>query len=139
MKSIKFSENELEFLKNHYELELADAENYVSEIKNILTKLNKLEKPVIAEKAGKKTGKKRGRPKKEQKAVEEIPAPVKEASVKAPKEDIVKSKTSKPKTKKKVTKKPSPKKKAIKPRKAQTAKVVKKAVPENPPVETSVS
>ncbi len=38
MKTIKFSENELEFLKNHYELELIEAENYIAEIKNILQK-----------------------------------------------------------------------------------------------------
>jgi len=38
MKSIKFSDSELEFLKNHYEFELVGAENYISEIKNILSK-----------------------------------------------------------------------------------------------------
>ena len=69
MKSIKFSESELEFLQNHYELELLDAENYVGEIKNILKKLGTIEKEkeVTGEKTSRNTGKKRGRPKKTQK------------------------------------------------------------------------
>jgi hypothetical protein len=67
MKSIKFSESELEFLLNHYELELLDAENYIGEIKNILKKLGKIEKESTKEKPIKKTGKQRGRPKKVQK------------------------------------------------------------------------
>ena len=49
MKTIKFSDSELEFLQNHYELELADAENYVGEIKNILTKLGVIEKEITKE------------------------------------------------------------------------------------------
>jgi len=73
MKSIKFNASELEFLKNHYELELVDAENYIGEIKNILKKLGVSEKnipetttqkPVDKQKKGK-----RGRPKK---VIEEI-------------------------------------------------------------------
>lgn len=138
MKSIKFSENELEFLKNHYELELADAENYVSEIKNILAKLNKLEKPVIVEKTGKKTGKKRGRPRKETKASEELPAPVKEAVVKTVKEKPGKEKTIKSKVKE-APKKVSSKKKTVKKRKPAPKKVVKKQIPVAPPAETPIS
>jgi len=64
MKSIKFNESELEFLKNHYELELVEAENYIAEIRNILKKLGVIIKDEAAEKHV-KTGKKRGRPKKE--------------------------------------------------------------------------
>lgn len=56
MKAIKFSETELEFLKNHYELELADAENYISEIKNILKKLGKEIKAADADKPKKRRG-----------------------------------------------------------------------------------
>ena len=82
MKSIKFSESELEFLQNHYELELLDAENYVGEIKNILKKLGTIEKEITIEKPAKNTGKKRGRPAKKQK-VEAEAAPT--ASVKATK------------------------------------------------------
>jgi len=60
MKSIKFSESELEFLKNHYELELIEAESYISEIKNILKKLGAEIKAAEPEKPRKK----RGRPRK---------------------------------------------------------------------------
>ena len=76
MKSIKFSASELEFLQNHYELELTDAENYVTEIKNILKKLGVIKKEeTAAEKPAKTTGRKRGRPRKDQSA------PVAEAGV----------------------------------------------------------
>jgi hypothetical protein len=68
MKTIKFSETEIEFLRNHYELELLDAEKYISEIKNILKKLGVIEKEMIQENALKTVSKKRGRPKKEKKA-----------------------------------------------------------------------
>jgi len=67
MKSIRFSESELEFLKNHYELELVEAENYISEIKNILSKLGVLAKEPIQEKPNSKVRKKRGRPRKSEK------------------------------------------------------------------------
>lgn len=82
MKSIKFSESELEFLQTNYELELLDAENYVAEIKNILKKLGKIEKEIIKEKPVKKTEKKRGRPKKTKKAPAEVTASVKSTPVK---------------------------------------------------------
>lgn len=79
MKAIKFSESELEFLQNHYELELSDAENYVVEIKNILKKLGVSDTEITKEKPAKSTGKKRGRPKKEKNINDEVttPAPVK--------------------------------------------------------------
>ena len=66
MKSIKFSASELEFLQNHYELELTEAENYISEIKNILKKLGVAETESVKEKPAKTQGKKRGRPRKEE-------------------------------------------------------------------------
>lgn len=73
MKTIKFNSNELEFLRNHYEMELADAENYVLEIKNLLKKFTTDEKPVTVEKSPKKSSGKRGRPKKEEKQSEVLP------------------------------------------------------------------
>jgi len=78
MKAIKFSESEMDFLKNHYELELLDAENYVGEIKNILKKLGVIEKEITKEKPVKVPGRKRGRPRKERPAEVEgtTPAPV---------------------------------------------------------------
>lgn len=68
MKTIKFSETEIEFLKNHYELELLDAEKYISEIRNILKKLGVIEKEMTREAPARTAAKKRGRPKKEKKA-----------------------------------------------------------------------
>jgi len=64
MKSIRFSEDELEFLRNHYEFELAEAENYVKDIQTILIKLGAINKTTVVEKPLKPKGKKRGRPKK---------------------------------------------------------------------------
>ncbi len=75
MKAIKFTEAELDFLQNHYELELLDAENYVGEIKNILKKLGVIEREIAKEKPVKKPVKKAGRPKKEKKATAETVAP----------------------------------------------------------------
>ncbi|MEI7896096.1 MAG: hypothetical protein WCJ26_03610 [bacterium] len=104
MKSIKFSDAELEFLQNHYELELMDAENYVGEIKNILKKLGAIEQEVAKEKPAVKSGKKAGRPKQEKKvAAEKVVAP----EVKA-------------------TKKPTPKKAAKKAPKAAKKAATKK-------------
>ena len=59
MPSIKFTEIELGFLRNHYEQELIDAEMYVAEVRRILTKLGKSEQEVPAERPAKK---RRGRP-----------------------------------------------------------------------------
>jgi hypothetical protein len=88
MKAIKFSESELEFLQNHYELELLDAENYVHEIKNILKKLGVIEKEIIKEKPAKKapkakTTKKALKAKTAKKAViKKAPKPVTDNSIK---------------------------------------------------------
>ncbi len=91
MKTIKFSESELEFLQTHYELELSDAENYVGEIKNILKKLGVFEKEVAKEKPAKKSGKKPGRPKREKEtAIAITPTPVAKAEKKPTPEKVVK-------------------------------------------------
>jgi hypothetical protein len=42
MRSIKFTEAELEFLKGQYELELIEAEKYIGEIRNLLKKLGSI-------------------------------------------------------------------------------------------------
>jgi hypothetical protein len=60
MKSIRFSPNELEFLRDHYEFELLEAEKYVEELKQILRKLGAEVKPEV----GEEVKKKRGRPRK---------------------------------------------------------------------------
>lgn len=103
MKSIKFNESELEFLQNHYELELSDAENYVGEIKNILKKLGVIGKEIAKEKPVKSTGKKPGRPKKDKKtpADNAIPAPSRQTKKVTPKK-VVKRKV-KPAKKTKLT------------------------------------
>jgi hypothetical protein len=71
MKSIKFSEHEIEMLISNYQMELGEALDYIEQIKGMLEKLGapvqeKIEK--IKEKKEKKTGKKRG-PKPSQKPV----------------------------------------------------------------------
>jgi len=74
MRSIKFTEAELEFLVGQYELELTEAEKYIGEIKNILKKLGVISKDIsVKNEISKK--RKRGRP---AKAVisETKPAPV---------------------------------------------------------------
>lgn len=51
MKSIKFSDKELDFVRKQYQFELAEAENYVQDIKNLLLKLGKVKSlPITAEK-----------------------------------------------------------------------------------------
>ena len=89
MPSIKFSETELGFLRNHYEQELMDAEMYVAEIRKILSKLGKSEAETIVAAPEKK---RRGRPAKKTKTVKDT----KEAAAK-PKR---KAKTRKPRAKK---------------------------------------
>jgi hypothetical protein len=124
MKAIKFSESELEFLQDHYELELLDAENYVGEIKNILKKLGAIEEVIVPEKPVKKAGKKPGRPKTEKKAVAEKPVVVKAVAAKvtekAPKaaKKVAKVKTVKAPVAKPVKKSP---KKVVKASKSQTS------------------
>jgi hypothetical protein len=126
MKSIRFSESELEFLKNHYELELVEAENYITEIRNILSKLGVLAREVKADKPA-KAGKKRGRPKKKE------VAPVAEA---APEPKKAKKKVRRRKAKKaapkKVVVKKAPVKKAA-PKKAAPPKIAEKKAPEVKP------
>lgn len=41
MKTIKLSETDLNFIRNHYEAELSDAETYIKQVKEILNKLGK--------------------------------------------------------------------------------------------------
>lgn len=106
MKSIRFSEDELEFLRNHYEFELAEAENYVEDIKSILKKLGSLKKEVIAEKPAKVKGKKRGRPK-ALKPAEVAPVVIKQ--------EVKRADTAK--------KKPATKKKKVATKKKSTAQI----------------
>lgn len=62
MKTITFTEQELEFLRDQYQFELEEAENYVESIKSILLKFGKV-KPVISPVSAitEKNGGKRGR------------------------------------------------------------------------------
>jgi len=113
MKTIKFSDNELEFLRNHYELELMEAENYIAEIKNILKKLGAELKAEIPETPKKK----RGRPRK---VKDEGTAMDKGSGKKADVKVVVKKERKKPG--------PKPKKKKITPKKKVAKKVAKKVV-----------
>ena len=121
MPSIKFSDIELGFLRNHYEQELIDAEMYVAEIRRILSKFGRSEPETGAEKPVKK---RRGRPSKKAQAAAEVKAAVakkpgkKKAKKVRRKKAVVAKSVAAPKT---------PAKKAAK-------KVVKKAVK---PVELS--
>lgn len=66
MKSIKFTDQELEFLITQYQLELVEAEKYVQEVKNLLVKLGV--KPVSSESVPAtkvKRGRKKAEPPKE--------------------------------------------------------------------------
>ena len=101
MKSIKFNDSEIEFLISHYEQELVEVENYLSDLKNLLKKLGAKEKKsvepaaVAAEPKTKKTRKgKPGRPPKVK--TEEAAAPV--VAEKKPKAKT-KAKTGRTKTK----------------------------------------
>ena len=61
MKSIEFTDQELEFLRDQYQMELEEAENYVKSIKSVLVKLgNPKPKKVVepVEKQPKKRGRK---------------------------------------------------------------------------------
>ena len=117
MKSIKFNDSEIEFLITHYEQELVEVENYLSDLKNLLKKLGAKEKKSVepaaatAEPKTKKTGKgKPGRPPKVK--TEEAPVPVvaeKKPKTKA-KAGRTKTKATAKKTRqnKKTTKAPAP-------------------------------
>jgi hypothetical protein len=63
MKAIKFSENELEFIRNHYEGELEEAQKYIEHVKEILAKIGGIQKDSQNYTSDKeiKVGKKRGR------------------------------------------------------------------------------
>jgi hypothetical protein len=122
MPSIKFTEIELGFLRNHYEQELIDAEMYVAEIRKILAKFGTSETETPAEKPAKK---RRGRPAKNAKpATEKKPVVLKEPKKKkARKARRKKAKVAKStvapkavvkKTAKKTVKKAAPKKPAVK-------------------------
>jgi adenylate kinase len=76
MPSIKFTEIELGFLRNHYEQELIDAEMYVAEIRRILSKFGRSEPEMSAEKPLKK---RRGRPSKKAQNASEVKAAVAKA------------------------------------------------------------
>ena len=88
MPSIKFSETELGFLREHYEQELMEAEMYVAEIRKILSKLGRVEKETVTVAPEKK---RRGRPAKNPKPVK-VEKPVAKKAVKKAKK---KSKTRK--------------------------------------------
>jgi hypothetical protein len=126
MPSIKFTEIELGFLRNHYEQELIDAEMYVAEIRKILSKFGKTEKETLTSTTQKK---RRGRPAKNaQPAAEESAVAImaekkargrkprrkkaKTAKVKAVKKDSAKKAVVKKRAKKVVPKKAAVKKPA---------------------------
>ena len=96
MKSIKFSDQELEFLRNQYQLELVEAEKYVTEIRNLLSKFG--DKPVKTEPVQEKKSQ-RGRKKAE---------PPKEAPVKKGKRGRKPKVQSLPETTEKTEKKSKP-------------------------------
>ena len=88
MRSIKFTEAELEFLVGQYELELIEAEKYVGEITNILNKLGVISKGISGKNELKK---KRGRGRPAKTGVTESKAVVTEKS-----EELSKKKKGKP-------------------------------------------
>ncbi|MCX6281435.1 MAG: hypothetical protein NTU51_05695 [Bacteroidetes bacterium] len=154
MRSIKFTEAELEFLVGQYKLELIEAEKYIGEIQNILKKLGVISKDISVKNENKpKRG--RGRPAKATKhenrvsAVKETPEPKKKKAGKpgrpkkrGPKKETnraakpalkpIESKLTAVKTEKQ---KPAPKKakKKAKPAKPSAVKTVKKVVPKAVP------
>lgn len=70
MKSIKFTEQELEFLRTQYQLELVEAEKYVTEIKNLLSKFgDKSVKTEPVQEKNSNKGRKKVAPKKEAPAI----------------------------------------------------------------------
>ena len=115
MKSIKFNDSEIEFLISHYEQELVEVENYLSDLKSLLKKLGAKEKKSVepaaatAEPKTKKTGKgKPGRPPKVK--TEEAPVPVVAENKPKTKAGRTKTKATAKKTRqnKKTTKAPAP-------------------------------
>jgi hypothetical protein len=61
MKTIKLTETDLHFIRNHYEAELADAETYIKQVKEILKKLGK--NPIIEDVIVKEVKKRGPKPK----------------------------------------------------------------------------
>ena len=115
MKSIKFNDSEIEFLISHYEQELVEVENYLTDLKNLLKKLGAKEKKSVepaaatAEPKTKKTGKgKPGRPPKVK--TEEAPVPVVAENKPKTKTGRTKTKATAKKTRqnKKTAKTPAP-------------------------------
>jgi len=151
MKSIKFNDSEVEFLINHYELELLDAENYIADLKNILKKLGSKEKyaieptpissdkkekkakpgrprknkPVSRETPVKKEKGKRGRPKK---IAVEVPAPLSETKTVAPVKEIKAKKTRAKKTVRKTAPKKTIHKTPVKPAPVETTVPVNESI-----------
>jgi len=106
MRSIKFSQSELDFLKSHYEQELNEVEKYAEEIKGMLKKLGAKSAPAASEKPEKKKTGRRGRPRKV--VAEPVVAPAaKKEKVKKPAKRTVKKTAVK--NAKKSGKKPAPK------------------------------
>jgi hypothetical protein len=68
MKSIKFTDDELDFLRTQYQLELVEAEKYVQEVKNLLEKLGV---PTTEDETPAK--RKPGRKRKQAQPIEEVP------------------------------------------------------------------
>jgi len=138
-KSIKFSDNELGFLRSHYEQELIDAEMYVGEIRRILSKLGHIQKETgPVEVTGKR---RRGRPagaknKKTKAKAEAKATPKAEPAVVA----VEKKKPGpKPKAKKAVAKKTAPKPKVKKVAKKKAPLRKPAAVKSAPKVEAPVA
>jgi len=123
MKTIKFTDKEIDFLRDQYEMELEEAENYIESIKNILDKLGSPEPKKVIKPIEKST-KKRGR---KPKVVKE--AVVTDVIKKQRKSRVVKAqplKQEEPKVENIIT--PVPIKKTRKPRVAKT-KTVKQEKP----------
>ena len=154
MKSIEFTDQELDFLRKQYLMELEEAENYVKSIKSVLVKLGSPKPKKVAEPIG-KIPKKRGRKPKvvnEQVLVKPIKKERKQRKdkgkgrrkgVKLVKPEVQSKAPVVPATESKLPKKIVPKKKAKKKRNLKSKRVVlaplskplkKKPVVETPPL-----
>jgi hypothetical protein len=108
---MRFSKQEIEFLKDHCELELIEAENYITDLKNILRKLGS---EMVVQQSEKPAGKRRGRPKKKEQPNEKAeaviapPAPEKPLRKKPGPKPKKKKTTRKPRTAVKIVKEPVP-------------------------------
>jgi hypothetical protein len=108
MKSIKFTEQELDFLRTQYQLELVEAEKYVQEVKSLLKKLG-----VPSTKDDTPEKRKPGRKKKQAPSKEEAPIKTgkrgRKPKVVAPVESVEKQDVKKVKAAKVEKKKPQKK------------------------------